>query len=457
MGIQTIGSIASIPSELRRQIQGPDKETRIRAAKAIGNLVQTKALGRTVLEEVNNHVHTSYSFSPYEPAAAALGAWEAGLGIVGSIDHDSIGAAREMLDAAAGIGIASTVGFELRCSFLDTPFADRKINNPDSAGIVYMCVHGVPSSAIDAVDRFLQPVRTVRNARNKKQVEALNALIAASGLDSIDFERDVVPLSRFSDGGSITERHILHAFAGKILKMMPAGTPVVSFLENNLKVPVSGKIRQILLDAENPHYQYDLLGLLKGNYLPRFFIQPTQEETIDVRDVVDFGLSIGAIPAYAYLGDIEESVTGDKKAERFEDAYLDDLVAFLAGIGFPAITYMPPRNSAGQMDRLQKLCRKHNLMEISGVDINSSRQSFNCPELLAPGCVHLVDSAWALVAHEKLVDHIPAWGLFSRENPLATRSLAQRIAVYARLGRKMDPFAPESIIDHAKYELMQGA
>lgn len=457
MGIHTKGSIASIPSELRRQMHGPDKEARIRAAKELGRLVQANVLERTVLEEVNNHVHTTYSFSPYEPAAAALGAWEAGLGIVGSIDHDSIGAAREMLDAAAGIGIASTVGFELRCSFLDSPFADRKINNPDSAGIVYMCVHGVPSHAIDTVDRFLQPLREVRNIRNRQQVKALNTLIATSGLDPIDFERDVEPLSRLADGGSITERHILHAFAGNILRVVPAGTAVVSFLENNLQVPVSGKIRQILLDADNPHYQYDLLGLLKGNYLPRFFIQPSREETLDVREVVDFGLSIGAIPAYAYLGDIEESVTGDKKAERFEDAYLDELVAFLAGIGFPAITYMPPRNSAGQMDRLQILCRKHNLMEISGVDINSSRQSFNCPELLAPGCVHLVDSAWALVAHEKLVDHNPDWGLFSKNNPLATHPLAQRIAVYARLGREMDPFTPESIIDHAKQELMQGA
>ena len=184
--------------------------------------------------------------------------------------------------------------------------------------------------------------------------------------------------------------------------------------------------------------------------MPNFFIQPSIEETVDVREVVKFGLSIGGIPAYAYLGDITESVTGDKKAEEFEDAYLDELVAFLAEIGFPAITYMPPRNTKAQMERLQQLCQKHNLMEISGVDINSSRQSFNCPELLEPEALHLVDSAWALVAHEKLVNHNPDWGLFSPASPVANLPLKGRIELYSNLGRKMDPFNPKTVVELAQ-------
>ena len=45
--------------------------------------------------EVNNHVHTTFSFSPYSPAAAVWFARQAGLKAVGSMDHDSIGAARK--------------------------------------------------------------------------------------------------------------------------------------------------------------------------------------------------------------------------------------------------------------------------------------------------------------------------------------------------------------------------
>ncbi len=435
---------------LREQINSSNRAERLKAARELGEAIKDGSLSREMLQEVNNHVHTTYSYSPYEPAAAAFAAWEAGLGIVGSVDHDSIGAAEEMLEASALLGIASTVGFEVRSGFQNTPFAHKKVNNPDSAGIVYMCVHGVPQSAIPLVDKFLEPIRAIRNKRNVAQVEALNALLEGSPLEKIDFERDVVPLSRFKDGGGITERHILHAFAQKILDVAPQGAKTLQFIDQQLGVKVSGKVKEFLLDENNPHYIYDLLGVLKSNYMPNFFIQPSIEETVDVREVVKFSLSIGAIPAYAYLGDITESVTGDKKAEEFEDAYLDDLVAFLAEIGFPAITYMPPRNTKAQMERLQQLCQKHNLMEISGVDINSSRQSFNCPELLESEALHLVDSAWALVAHEKLVNHNPAWGLFSPASPVANLPLKGRIELYSGLGRKMDPFNPASIVDLAQ-------
>lgn len=431
---------------LEMRINDPDKQKRLDASRQLGGLIKEGSLSRTALEEVNNHVHTTWSFSPYEPSAAAYAAWSAGLGIVGSIDHDSIGAAEEMLDAAQNIGIASTVGFELRVSFLDTPLANRKINNPDSEGIVYMCVHGVPRQRIGEVAKFLEPVQLIRNKRNKAQVEALQALVGKYGFD-LDFERDVLPLSHSTEGGSVTERHILYAMALQSISMFGKDEALVRFLERDLGIGLSGKVQSLLLDDANPHYAYDLLGVFKSNFLPRFFIQPGKDECLDVRSVVDFGNGIGAIPAYAYLGDVGDSVTGDKKTEKFEDDFLVELMDLLAGIGFPAITYMPPRNTLPQMQRLQALARERGLMEISGVDINSSRQSMNCPELLQPACRHLVDSAWALVAHEKLSTVKPELGLFHPFNPMAQKSLDERLSHYSKLGRSMDPHNPLRIVE----------
>ena len=59
---------------------------------------------------------------------------------------------------------------------------------------------------------------------------------------------------------------------------------------------------------------------------------------------------VGAISAYAYLGDVGDSVTGDKRAQKFEDDYLDELVPYLKELGFRAITYMPSRNTKAQLD-----------------------------------------------------------------------------------------------------------
>lgn len=433
--------------QLEREINDADFNTRIEASRTIGNLIASKELKRVQLQEVNNHVHTTYSFSPYEPAAAAYAAWKAGLGIVGSIDHDSIGAADEMLVASQNLGIASTVGFELRVSFLDTALGNRKINNPDSQGIVYMCVHGVPQQKIAEVSAFLEPIHVQRNLRNKAQVEHLQSLVGTYGFD-LDFERDVVPLSHAAQGGSITERHILFAMANQCIGMFGKGEKLVRFLQKDLQLPLSQTVQSFLLDDKNPHYAYDLLGVFKSNFLSRFFIQPTRDECPDVRDVVSFGNSIGAIPAYAYLGDVKESVTGDKKQEKFEDDYLVELMDLLADIGYPAITYMPPRNTLSQMQRLQNLAKERGMMEISGVDINSSRQSMNCPELLQSCCSHLVASAWALVAHEKLATCDPILGLFHPSNPLAALSLDQRLERYAEMGKKMDSRHPLDIIKY---------
>ena len=428
------------------RLNAPLLADRLAAAEEVGKLISDGKLTRTVSEEVNNHVHTTYSFSPYEPAMAAYRAWESGLQIVGSIDHDSISAAEEMMAAGKAIGIATTVGFEVRCSFLETSLKDKKINNPDSEGIVYMCVHGVPAQHIEEVKEFLKPVNRVRNIRNRAEVEKLNSLIEDSGLAPLDFDADVASLSRMSENGSITERHILSAFAGRIMDSCGKGEAVVAFLENNLKLTVAGKIREVLLDTGNPHYRYDLLGILKSSYLPQFFIQPSVEETIPAEEVVSFSLKIGAIPSYAYLGDVTESPTGDKKAEKFEDSFLDELFALLKAIGYPAVTYMPPRNSVEQLKRIQDLAHKHDMMEISGVDINSSRQSFNCPELLMPEFSHLIDSAWALVAHEKLAGIDGKYAIFNSENPFAGMALSERIALYAEVGKKMDPHTPEAAL-----------
>lgn len=307
-----------------------------------------------------------------------------------------------------------------------------------------MCIHGVPSQHIDEVASFLRPIVEVRNRRNKAQVEALMDLVGQYGFD-LDFERDVLPLSRYADGGSVTERHILSAMASQTIDRYGKGAAVVAFLRDSLKIDISAKVEELLLDESNPHYLYDLLGVYKANFLDRFFIQPTTEECIDVRKVVDFANSIGAIAAYAYLGDVAESPTGDKKAEHFEDSFLEELMDLLVDIGFKAVTYMPPRNTKEQMARLQALAQERGLMEISGVDINSSRQSMNCPELLEPEAKHLVDAAWALVAHEKLSSIDLQYGLFSPQNPLAEKSLAERIAIYAQAGRSMDPTDPKTI------------
>jgi hypothetical protein len=376
------------------------------------------------------------------------------------VDHDSIAAAEEMLCACASMGIGACVGFEVRVSFQDpdgpSPLAYRKINNPDSVGILYMTVQGIPRPQFPAVGEFLMPIRSERLLRTQAMTEAANALLKEQGFEEIDFVHDILDTSQYAGGGAITERHLLAAVAGRILRRYGRGPVLVQGLNAALGITPGPKIRTLLADPENPHYFYDLLGLLKSALLPRICIPPDAKECIPAKTVVDFARSIGAIPAYAYLGDVGESPTGDKQAEQFEDSYLEALFAALARIGYQGITYMPPRNTPEQLRRVRALCTAWGFMEISGVDINSSRQSFTCPEVVSPPFRHLVDTTWALIAHERLCSVDPRWGLFSPENPLAGESLASRLAIYAAAGRALDLHHPEAAAINIAENLLHG-
>ena len=422
-----------------------ERSQRLAAAQQVGAAIKSGLITRSLSEEVNCHVHTKYSFSPYFPAMAAWKALEAKLLVVGIIDHDSVSGCDEMLDAGAAMGIAATAGCEIRVSFAGTKVAGRKLNNPDSVEIGYIALHGLPRRAFAETKAFLAPVFAARNQRNRRMLEALNRLLAPLGIAALDFERDVVSASQAAEQGSITERHLLFALAKRLIEVAGVGPALLTLVRDKLGVTLSPKLAPLLADPANPHHIYDLIGVLKSAFIERIFIQPGSDECMPVAQAVAFGNRVGAIPVYAYLGDVGESPTGDKKAEKFEDDFLELLVAEVKALDFKGITYMPPRNTSAQLQRLQDLCRQHDLFEISGVDINSSRQSFTCPIILEPQFRHLVDATWALFAHEHLGNFDPRLALFSPANPLAARSLTERVAAYAVIGRNINPWQPDQV------------
>jgi hypothetical protein len=341
---------------------------------------------------VNNHIHTTYSFSPYTPTQAVEMARTAGLKTAGIMDHDSISGAREFINAGEKLGIATTIGIECRVKVTGTRLFGRRINNPDQDSIVYMALHAVPHKHIDTVTDFFAPLREKRNFRNRAMIENINKMLPDV---TIDFDRDVYPLSMADQGGTITERHLMYALAKKIM----AKYDIIEFLKDT-GIEVGEKIREWLTDSDNPYVDYDLLGVLKSSLIPQVFID-ADEECAEIIDVIALAKDINAISAYAYLGDVGDSVTGDKLSQTFEDSYLELLFAEIHELGFAAVTYMPSRNTMAQLMRVRELCDRYGFMQISGEDINSPRQSFICEALSNPIFQNLIDSTWELVRHER--------------------------------------------------------
>ena len=381
--------------------------------------------------DANNHIHTIYSFSPYSPTLAAFMAYRAGLTSAGIMDHDSLSGVKEFKTACEILNIGSTSGVEVRAKF-NKGFG--RMNHPDQVECVYMAAHGVALRYVDELNEYLSFYRNKRNERNEKMCRLITERFSKFGI-SLDFKKDVYPLSMASEGGSITERHLLFALAKKLAEKFNQTEELINFLEKDLQLAVPEKIKGYILDKNNSNFFYDLLGVLKAD--TKFFYIDADEEMPVAEEFIKKATSLGAIPAYAYLGDVGNSVTGDKKAQKFEDDFLEDLFVEIKRAGFKAVAYMPTRNTPEQLTRLQGLCRKYNMFEISGEDINSPRQQFCCKALALPEYSHLIDSTWALIGHEYIVNEKGAeFGMFSKTSEQETPDLNERIKKFALIGRQ---------------------
>ena len=421
--------------QLLETLNSPEKAERLDALRRLKAQQPETAKSRTSgIDQVNNHIHTTYSFSPYSPAKAVYTAWQSGLVTAGIVDHDSISGAEEFIEAGEIVGIATTVGFEHRCDMRNTPFAGRLMNNPDQKSIAYMVMLGIPHQHIGKVREFIRPYREKRIERNRAMVNKMNQIPELAGIN-LDFDKDVLPVSLYHDGGGVTERHLLFALAKKMTGSIGSGKPMVDFLKEKLNIPVTGGNLDRLMDAGNTMYSYFLLNVLKGCLSERFYVDAA-EECSTPEEFVKLGEETGAIPSYSYLGDVANSVTGDKKDQTHEDSYLDELVEYLAKTGFLGMTYAPSRNTYAQISRMMNLCDRHGLFQISGEDINSPFQPLICEALEKPEFQHLITATWALIGHEKAATVRQEDGMFSPQTLAKMPGLPERIVHFAEMGKR---------------------
>ena len=374
------------------KLNAPTKEERL---SNLADALKTTVFPPMVPQYINNHIHTTYSFSPYSPTAAVYAARMEGLCTAGIIDHDSISGAEEFLEAAKLVEMPVTIGMEARVSMAGTRLEGRRTNNPDQVGVSYMTIQGVPHDKIDTLTEFFKPYQAARHARNRKMIEKINALLPGIVLD---YDRDVLPLSMAAENGGVTERHLMYALAIKLVQQVGKGQTMVEKLAS-MGLKLSEKQTAQMLDTEYPFYEYDLLGILKSAFVPQIFIDAT-DECPKLPDMVKLCDEIDAFLCYAYLGDVGDSVTGDKKAQKFEDDYLEDVFECLKEEGVRSVTYMPTRNTPEQLERLRGLCDQYGMFQISGEDINSPRQSFVIRAMENPMFQNLIDATWKLIEHE---------------------------------------------------------
>ena len=351
---------------LPRAFYSDDVTERLEALEALAGALPPADREKTV-----EHIHTTYSFSPYTPTAAALTARLSGAGCAGIVDHDTAAGAREFLAACDRLGMQALLGLEHRVSFAGTPFENLFLNDPEQRGIAYMTMQRIPPGMAAYLTDAFAPARALRLKRERAVTEKAAAQFPETGLL---FERDVLPLTRHRDGGTVTERHVLFALSLRLTAAYGRGERLLDTL-SSAGVSLTEKRRARLSDADDPYFLYDLAHMLKSDLLGGLYV-PASEECMALPEFVSLAHKAGAVCCYCYLGDVTESVTDDKRAGAFEDGRLGELLPFLKNTGVDAVTHSRRRNTEAQTARLLEACRALALETIEGEDINSPRQRF---------------------------------------------------------------------------------
>jgi hypothetical protein len=87
--------------------------------------------------------------------------------------------------------------------------------------------------------------------------------MTAKHVGPLDYDKDVLPLSKAREGGSVTERHLLFALSERILSVYGRGKNTLRFLTDTLKIPVSRKNTAYLEDPDNPLLPVRFAGSFK--------------------------------------------------------------------------------------------------------------------------------------------------------------------------------------------------
>ncbi len=402
------------------KLSDADKFVRLNALKALVSAVEKGELKPAENKGgISHHIYTTYSFSPYTPSKAAFMGYMSGLETVGIIDRDSVSGAKEFLAACDMLGIAATFGAESLVKFDSTLLKDVQLNCQEQPSLGYCVLHGIPHQSIDRFTGYFEYYAEKRTDRLKKMTDKYNELLAEYGLN-LDFEKDVKSLATVSDGGVLTEEHLLLAVANKILERYDKGKDTVDFLLGELELELNDDQKKYLKDTFNPGYELDMVDILRQDLLPMWI--DADEECPDVKEFVKIAKETGAILAYSYTGDEEISA--------------EELLAVLKGLGFNAVTYCPSKLSQDQLEEIKALCVKYDLLQLSGEFVNRPRQAFIEDSVNTEAFSYLKDTSWAVIGHEKAASVNEEFGMFSKKIIGKFPTLKERVEYFSSLAKK---------------------
>lgn len=364
----------------------------------------------------NFNIRTDYSFSPYNPTMSAFMAYKAGVSVAGVCDFGTIAAANEFLSGCRTLDIFGICGFEI---------ALKSTTLGNCTGAFY----GVTKSNTALFEPMLANYREICEDRAVKATEKINKTLSKYDL-CVDYEKEVYAFTRAKKNGTITLKHVFRAVAAKIIEKYGKGRSVADFLRSELCLDIDESEYNLLCDAQNPFYLYDLIAALRKYYRETGSITM---EFPSVKTYTSAAADAGLIAAYEYTCKYRwlEMETESQKAV----AQFSELLDKVKADGFNAVCLSVREYSKPALALFVEAVRKKELLVVLTQTNEYPRNmlGIDCPAEVKE---YVENCALAIAGNTISIAECQSDGVFSDKTIIKCPSFEERVNLFASIGRK---------------------
>ncbi len=367
-----------------------------------------------LLKEVNLSIHSNLSFSPYSPTLAAYMAYKNGVKIAAVCDYGTEKGCSEFNNACNILKIQSVNGFEVTL----------KRKNGEEA----LCsFYSLSQAALDQFKPLLVQFRNACRLRAKKICEKINDKLSVYSL-TIDFEKEVAKKINEKAGETLTVKHLFMEAGSKLIKKYGKGKPLANFLRETLCFDIDEGVFNLLCDANNPFYEYDLISALRHNYseADASLTPPSFSDYLKIAD------ECGAIVAYQYNAP-DNWLKNQTESQKTKEHFIQ-LIKQAKSEGFNAISVSAKNLNEDLTEEFISLIEKEEMLAVFTVKTEYPRSHF---ESSAPARSreYLEKCAFAMIGNlQSVLEDVNA-GLFLQKSVESCPNFNDRLNLFAQIGR----------------------
>ena len=364
----------------------------------------------------NFNIHTDYSFSPFSPTMAAFMAYKSGVSVAGVCDFGTVAAAKEFLSSCRTLEVFGICGFEIALK-------------SGELGTCMATFYGINKKNVALFEGLLADFRTLCVNRAVKVTEKVNSILQKYDI-VVDYEKDVFEFTRSSKNGTVTLKHVFRSVGEKIIEKYGKGRTTADFLRNELCLDIDESEYNLLCDAQNPYYIYDLIAALRKHFKES---EDEMPEFPSVGSYTSIAADAGIIAAYEYTCKYRwlEIETESKKAIKEFSELLDKIKTE----GFNAVCLSVREYSKSTLVTFVEAIRKKGLLVILTEKNDYPRSVFgiDCPKEVKS---FVETCALAIAGNSLSIGECHSDGIFSDKTIIKCPSLEERLNLFASIGRK---------------------